>query len=103
MTQNKGKDQKLTEAAALKYNAQDDNAPYIVALGKGYVAQRMVEEARENSVQVVQDQKLSGVLQKLSVGDEIPEELYKVVAEILVFVNNMDAKYGSRFGLDKLR
>ena len=94
---------KLTEAAALKYNAQDDNAPYIVALGRGYVARRMVEEAREHHVQVVQDQKLSNVLQKLSVGDEIPEELYKVVAEILLFVNNMDAKYGTRFGLDQKR
>lgn len=102
MTQDKGKDEQMTEAAALKYNAQEDNAPYIVALGKGYVARRMVQEAHEKNVQVVQDQKLSNVLQKLSVGDEIPEELYKVVAEILLFVNNMDAKYGSRFGLDKL-
>lgn len=92
-----------TEAAALKYDAQSDGAPYIVALGQGYVARRMVEAARENHVQVVQDQKLSSVLQKMSVGDEIPEELYRVVAEILVFVNNMDAKYGARFGLDKKR
>lgn len=94
---------KRAEAAALKYDAQNDSAPYIVALGQGYVARRMVEAARESHVQVVQDQKLSSVLQKMSVGDEIPEELYKVVAEILVFVNNMDAKYGSRFGLDQKR
>lgn len=91
------------EAAALKYNAQDDDAPYIVALGQGHVADRMVEAARENNVQVVKDQKLSGILQQLSVGDEIPESLYKVVAEILVFVNSVDAKYGERFGLDKKR
>jgi flagellar biosynthesis protein len=103
MTQDKDKDRELTEAAALKYNALEDNAPLIVALGKGYVAQKMVEKARESHIQVVQDQKLSSVLQKMSVGDEIPEELYKVVAEILLFVNNMDAKYGSRFGLDNLR
>lgn len=102
MTQDNEKDN-LTEAAALKYNAQDDNAPYVVALGRGYVAKRMVETAHENDVQVVQDQKLSAVLQKMSVGDEIPEELYKVVAEVLVFVNNLDSKYGSRFGLDKKR
>lgn len=94
---------KNIEAAALKYNAQDDNAPYIVSLGRGYVAQRMVEVAHENHIQVVKDQKLSSVLQKMSIGDEIPEELYKVVAEILVFVNNMDSKYGSRFGFDKKR
>jgi flagellar biosynthesis protein len=92
---------KMTQAAALKYNAQDDSAPYIVALGSGHVAKKMVEAAQENHIQVVQDQKLSAVLAKMSVGDEIPEELYKVVAEILVFVNNMDSKYGSRFGLDK--
>ncbi len=100
---NDGEKDGMTEAAALKYNAQDDNAPFIVALGKGYVAKRMVEEAHEHHIQVVQDQKLSAVLQKMSVGDEIPEELYKVVAEILVFVNTMDTKYGSQFGLDKKR
>ncbi len=93
----------INEAAALKYDATNEQAPYIVALGKGFVAKRMVEEAHEQHVQVVQDQKLSAVLQKMSVGDEIPEELYKVVAEILVFVNNMDSKYGLRFGLHKTR
>ena len=91
------------EAAALKYDPQTAGAPFIVALGKGYTADRMVETARENNVQVVRDEKLSRVLQKLSVGDEIPEELYKVVAEILIFVSEMDEKYGQRFGIAKNR
>ncbi len=83
---------KAREAAAIKYNAVKDAAPRIVALGRGYVAERMVEEAERNRVSVMQDEKLSHVLHQLSVGDEIPEALYRVVAEILVFVYRMDGK-----------
>lgn len=97
------KETKAREAAALKYNAQSDSAPYVVALGKGHVADRMIETAQESGVQVVQDQKLSKVLQQLSVGDEIPESLYQVVAEVLVFISSIDEKYGSRFGYQKMR
>ncbi len=85
-------DEKAREAAALKYNALKDAAPRIVALGRGYVAERMVQEAERNRISVVQDEKLSHVLHQLSVGDEIPEALYQVVAEILVFVYRMDGK-----------
>ncbi|MFA5675713.1 MAG: EscU/YscU/HrcU family type III secretion system export apparatus switch protein [Christensenellales bacterium] len=100
---NKREDKKAREAAALKYNAQSDDAPYILALGKGYAADKMVEAAHESGVHVVQDEKLSKVLQKLSVGDEIPETLYQVVAEILSFISRIDEKYGARFGIDKMR
>lgn len=91
------------EAAALKYDPNEGAAPVVVALGTGFAADRIVEAARENNVQVVRDEKLSQVLQRLSVGDEIPEELYKVVAEVLVFVSSMDEKHGQRFGLGKHR
>jgi Uncharacterized homolog of the cytoplasmic domain of flagellar protein FhlB len=86
------RDDKTREAAALKYNAMKDAAPRVVGLGRGYVAERMVQEAERNRVQVVQDEALSHVLHQLSVGDEIPEALYQVVAEILVFVYQMDGK-----------
>lgn len=99
----KDKQKNAREAAALKYNAQSDNAPYVVALGKGHVADHMIETAQESGVQVVQDQKLSQVLHQLSVGDEIPESLYQVVAEVLVFISTADEKYGSRFGYEKMR
>lgn len=82
------------EAAALKYDADKDRVPRIIALGKGYLAQRMVKEAEQNRVQVVREDKVSHVLHHLSVGDEIPESLYRVVAEILVFVYRMDGKIG---------
>lgn len=91
------------QAAALKYDPKAADAPYVVALGTGYMADRIVETAKENSVHVVRDDKLSNMLQKLSVGDEIPEELYKVVAEVLVFVSNMDEKYSRRFEIARNR
>ena len=84
------------EAAALKYDMDRDRVPRIIALGRGYLAQRMVKEAEENRVQVVRDDKVSHVLHRLSVGDEIPESLYRVVAEILVFVYRMDGKKSDR-------
>jgi flagellar biosynthesis protein len=82
------------EAAALKYDVDQDRVPRITALGRGYLADRMVREAEQNRVQVVRDDKVSHVLHRLSVGDEIPESLYRVVAEILVFVYRMDGKFG---------
>jgi len=96
-------DIKSRQAAALKYDPDTADAPYVVALGKGCIAERIIESAREEGIQVVRDDKLSHMLQKLSVGDEIPEELYKIVAEVLVFVSSMDERYSKRFGVAKNR
>ena len=89
----------VREAAALKYNSATDEAPYIVALGKGNIADRMIESAQERDVQIVKDVNLSHLLNELSVGDEVPEELYAIVAQILVFVSDMDNDYKTRFGI----
>lgn len=86
------------EAAALKYDAERERAPRVTALGKGYMAQRMVKEAQRHQVEVVRDQKLSHALHQLNVGDEIPEALYRVVAEILALVYRMDRKRGQGLG-----
>ena len=91
------------EAAALKYDPEEVGAPVMVALGRGPTAERIVETAKDSGIQVVKDDKLSHMLQKMSVGDEIPEELYKVVAEVLVFVSSMDEKRSRRFGLANKR
>jgi flagellar biosynthesis protein len=99
MKKEKNKNEMILEAAALKYDASSDNAPYIIALGKGLTADKMVEAARENNVQIVKDEKLSHMLGKLNVGDEIPEQLYAVVAEILVFISSIDNDYKRKFGV----
>ena len=76
-------------AVALSYDA-GDQAPKILATGKGYVAEKIIEAAREENVPVHKDEKLAGTLSKLEIGDYIPKELYGVVAEILVFVDRVE-------------
>jgi flagellar biosynthesis protein len=66
----------------------------LTAAGKGLVADRIIEAAHENDVPVVQDEGLAGLLSHMPVGREIPPELYRAVAEILVFISRIDEKYG---------
>ncbi len=76
-------------AVALSYEA-GDRAPKILATGKGYVAEKIIEVAKEENVPVHKDEKLASTLSKLEIGDYIPKELYGVVAEILVFVDRVE-------------
>ena len=80
-------------AVALAYNP-GDVAPKILAAGKGEIAERIIEAAKENDVPFYQDNKLADTLSRLRIGDTIPPELYDVVAEILVFVDDMDKMKG---------
>ncbi len=76
-------------AVAVAYEP-GDSAPKILATGKGEVAEKIIEKAKENDVPLYKDNKLADTLSKLKIGDAIPPELYEVVAEILVFVDDMD-------------
>lgn len=86
MKDNKDK-QKI--AVALQYDPKED-APKVIASGKGIIADRILEKAGENEVPVYEDEALAKTLSKLELGEAIPPELYGVVAEILVFVDKMD-------------
>lgn len=86
---NKEQEKKQKTAVAVAYEP-GDVAPKILAAGKGEVAERIIEKAKENDVPFYQDNKLAETLSKLQIGDTIPPELYDVVAEILVFVDDMD-------------
>lgn len=88
--------EKNKTAVALAYEA-GDSAPRILASGKGYVAEQIIEEAKKADVPFYQDNELAETLSKLDIGDAIPPELYEVVAEILVFVNDME-KIKSKLG-----
>lgn len=76
-------------AVAISYEP-GEAAPKILATGKGKVAEKIIETAKENKVPTYKDNKLASTLSKLQIGDMIPPELYEVVAEILVFVDDMD-------------
>lgn len=73
-------------AAALKYQQGETAAPRVVALGKGTVAERIIALAKENDVPIHEDSELVYSLSSLEIGQEIPLELYKAVAEVLAFI-----------------
>ena len=81
--------EKVKTAVALAYTP-GEQAPKILATGKGAIAEKIIETAKEADVPFYKDDKLADTLSKLEIGEAIPPELYEVVAEILVFVNDMD-------------
>lgn len=83
------REEKRKTAVALSYETSQ-KAPKIVASGKGQIAERIIEIAKENQVPVHKDSPLANTLSRLEIGDEIPHELYEVVAEILLFVDDCD-------------
>lgn len=87
------KKDKIKQAIALEYNP-DEDAPRVVASGRGVLAEKIIEKAKEADVPVHRDDKLADTLAKLEIGDMIPPELYEVVAEILIFVDSMDKLKG---------
>lgn len=80
---------KIKQAIALEYNPEED-APKVIASGRGIIAEKIIEKAKESDVPIHRDDKLANTLSKLEIGDMIPPELYEVVAEILIFVDSMD-------------
>ena len=76
-------------AVALEYTA-GDKAPKVIATGQGYLAEKIVDVAREADVPIHKDEKLARSLSVLHIGEYIPPELYSIVAEILVFVDSME-------------
>ena len=83
---NKDKDK---TAVAVEY-VPGEAAPKIIATGKGQLAEKIIEKAKESNVPLYKDNKLADTLSRLKIGDMIPPELYEVVAEVLVFVDDMD-------------
>ncbi|HJV31963.1 MAG TPA: EscU/YscU/HrcU family type III secretion system export apparatus switch protein [Bacillales bacterium] len=86
----KGNEQnKRKEAVALSYTP-DQDAPRVVAKGKGKVAENIIERAKENQVPIKEDPSLMNLLSDLKLNESIPEELYKVVAEVFAFIYKAD-------------
>jgi flagellar biosynthesis protein len=87
MTENK-----IKKAVALKYDKSKDRAPRLTAKGSNKIAERIIELAMEKGIPVSEDPDLVGALMKLDLQDEIPKDLYKVVAEILAFAYRLNRK-----------
>lgn len=89
----KNNNKKGKKAIALKYS-KDDTAPIITAKGKGYVAENIIKKGKEEKIEIYEDKELLNDLMKIEIGQEIPSELYDVVAQIITYVYYLDKKKG---------
>ena len=85
-------------AVALKYDDDEGEAPSILAKGTRVWAEKILDAAREYGVPIVRNVPLAQALNKLEVGDEVPEELYEAVAEVLNFVYNLAEEQKNKGG-----
>jgi flagellar biosynthesis protein len=82
----------IKKAVALKYAPDKKTAPTLVAKGNGHLAEMIMKKAKDNGVPVQEDSSLVEVLSKLDLDQEIPPELYKLVAEVLSFIYRSDGR-----------
>lgn len=80
-------------AVAIKYDPEVYDAPYVVAKGADYLAQRIKETAKENNIEIVENKPLARMLYaNVDIGSVVPPELYQAVAEVLAFVYHLQGK-----------
>jgi flagellar biosynthesis protein len=77
-------------AIALHYDKK--GAPRVIAKGKGTIGAKIIEVAKAHDIPIEENEMLAGALSKVELGDEIPAELYKAVAEVLVFVLRLSGR-----------
>ncbi|ANY75463.1 EscU/YscU/HrcU family type III secretion system export apparatus switch protein [Paenibacillus ihbetae] len=82
------------KAVALKYAPGESDAPVVVAKGQGKLAESILEKAKEHGVPVQEDAALVEILSKLDLDQQIPPELYQLVAEVLTYVYRADRQAG---------
>jgi len=74
------------KAVALSYFKGNKDVPEVVAKGKGYLAQKIIELAKKSNIPILQNKELVEALFDVKIGEKIPENVYKAVAAILVYV-----------------
>ena len=80
-------------AVAIRYDKDAHEAPVVVAKGADYLAQKIKDVARQNSVEIVENKPLARMLyHNVEIGAEIPPELYQMVAEVLAYVYSLQGR-----------
>ncbi len=74
------------KAIALRYEENKDKAPVVIAKGQGHIADLIIKLAKENNIPVIEDKELIDAMINIDVYEEIPPQLYKAIAQVLVFV-----------------
>ena len=88
------KKRKIKKAVALSYK-ETAPAPIVTAMGKGAIADKIIDAAKRYNIPVFYDDNIVEELLKIEIGSQIPPELYIVVAEVLSFISYIDKKKGN--------
>ena len=83
---------KKLKAAALRYDTQKENAPRLVAKGEGKTAENIIKIAELNDLPIKKDEDLIELLSNVELDKEVPDALYKAVAEVFSFVYKVSRK-----------
>jgi len=84
---------KTQKAVALKYDKDTQNAPKVLATGKGEVAKKIINKAKEFDVPIFANEEIVNSLCDLDIDKEIPSELYKTVVEVFVWLSKQERKF----------
>ncbi len=82
----------MKKAVGLKYNGSKENAPKVIAKGKGETAKKIIDIAKKNDIPIKEDSDLVELLSKVEVDEQIPPNLYKAVAEVFSWLYRLSNK-----------
>ena len=82
----------MKKAVALRYDQKKENVPKVIGKGQGLMAERIIKIAEENELPIKKDEDLVELLTKIDIDKEIPNNLYKAVAEVFSFIYNVTNK-----------
>jgi len=84
------------KAVALQYDPEKSKAPFVVAKGSGLIAEKIIEIAEKYKIPLKSDPNLIQVLSKLDFQEEIPSEVYQVVAQILAYIYKVEEEIADK-------
>ncbi|MGI6235816.1 MAG: EscU/YscU/HrcU family type III secretion system export apparatus switch protein [Christensenellales bacterium] len=90
ITSGKKRRKAASMAAALHYDDKGDGAPTVIASGKGALAAKIINMAKERDIPIEEDMDLVAELIDMDLGENVPPQLYSVIAEILLLIEKME-------------
>ena len=89
----KEKEKNQLRASALGFTPDQDNAPRVLAAGRGKIAEQIIALANANGIPIREDPILSAALSTIDINEEIPPELYSVVAEVFAYIYRIQGRH----------
>ncbi len=81
-----------TKAVALKYKAYEENAPKVIAKGKGEIAKKIIEKANKYDIPIFQNETLADMLLSVEVDEEIPPKMYQAVVDVFIWLYKLEER-----------